>query len=615
MNDSIYKATSSDIDSKIKILDNDSSAAVALEEENIGYIMGEPNNQNQSLTTKIIKLAYTVIVPILLFYLIFKTIELEKNNEVLRGLVIKYQDSTEMLNRDILDASKLAESEYEELNEDNQKVEFLEESLEKVEKEKEEAESKREIIQNKYKKNNENLDIIAVDLKIKEHKLDKEALQIKHEKEAFEKKLKKFKEEQEKTMDEKSKFKVDFQGEGNIKYRQKESEKEKNLIENIVAPETVNVCVNFKVQSTNPRVASLFFINFLRNFGGYSNFVFENKQVYSYEVSKKLIETSPKIKALVDKGKKETCDPSWPKLGLISFKNYKGGGGISEKIARYYGKKESATFIGDELCTLKGYGNDPSIFALGRQYYSKKYKDLLWIPLGPRFEIPYISDIERQSDPLKRKYTVGFIGSKSTSERKVIADMFNTKKKSAKYKTLARSYVRIQHHWIRDHADESNMDGNKKDENKSPSEFRDFLLNSTFALALRGNNYETFRLWEAIEAGSIPIIEVGKNYNSNSQTTKSTCQGSFDKLLETNPPFLILNSWSELPTRLEKEFQNPEGIRDRHRRLLLWRKKFWTDLSKKIDCALFKDHERLVELHHEKDHRIDLSKIIENRCS
>jgi hypothetical protein len=66
-----------------------------------------------------------------------------------------------------------------------------------------------------------------------------------------------------------------------------------------------------------------------------------------------------------------------------------------------------------------------------------------------------------------------------------------------------------------------------------PVSYAAFLCMSRFALAPSGNSPETIRLYDALEAGAIPIM------------LRSAYVNAPDAL--DNPPFLLLDNWSELP--------------------------------------------------------------------
>jgi hypothetical protein len=68
-----------------------------------------------------------------------------------------------------------------------------------------------------------------------------------------------------------------------------------------------------------------------------------------------------------------------------------------------------------------------------------------------------------------------------------------------------------------------------------------WMENTRFALVPRGRSAETIRLYDALELGSIPI----------------TLRHAFISKVMPDAPFVILNSWNELPIWFEAESKHP----------------------------------------------------------
>jgi hypothetical protein len=98
-----------------------------------------------------------------------------------------------------------------------------------------------------------------------------------------------------------------------------------------------------------------------------------------------------------------------------------------------------------------------------------------------------------------------------------------------------------------------------------PLSYAAFLGSARFALVPGGNSPETVRLYDALEAGAIPIM------------LKSPFVHAPDAL--DNPPFLLLNSWSELPAAYEP-FTNANApavvasLEAKRREIVNWWSKF-----------------------------------------
>lgn len=115
-------------------------------------------------------------------------------------------------------------------------------------------------------------------------------------------------------------------------------------------------------------------------------------------------------------------------------------------------------------------------------------------------------------------------------------------------------------------------------------EYRRNLLDSTFALAPWGNNPESMRLYEALEAGAIPISQ---NY--------STIDADKDFIHHGLPgwPCPVVNNWAEAPALVEAYLSNETALLNLQADMVSW----WTsfkgtlqqDVKLKIDRA-FLDH-------------------------
>jgi hypothetical protein len=94
------------------------------------------------------------------------------------------------------------------------------------------------------------------------------------------------------------------------------------------------------------------------------------------------------------------------------------------------------------------------------------------------------------------------------------------------------------------------------------SAYRDVLLDSVFTLCPQGHSPETFRLFEAAEAGSIPIVEIGGSVFAQSEEALSgggatneinpeanlsgACVNPWRPFLESQAPFIWVKDWADV---------------------------------------------------------------------
>lgn len=113
----------------------------------------------------------------------------------------------------------------------------------------------------------------------------------------------------------------------------------------------------------------------------------------------------------------------------------------------------------------------------------------------------------------------------------------------------------------------------------SESEYRDALLQSSFTLCPLGPAQDSYRFWEAIEAGSIPVV-----LRQDRRSRQATCPAPFADVLATTPPIVLMDSWDDLPIYMESMTMN--DIATRQKALAQWNEDFWKKLVESLDSAV-----------------------------
>ena len=75
----------------------------------------------------------------------------------------------------------------------------------------------------------------------------------------------------------------------------------------------------------------------------------------------------------------------------------------------------------------------------------------------------------------------------------------------------------------------------------TPTRYRDELRNSVYTLVPAGHSPECFRLWEAIQQGSIPIVEHIKYEDED-----AACRLPLTPFERSGAPIVYLDSWEAL---------------------------------------------------------------------
>lgn len=328
------------------------------------------------------------------------------------------------------------------------------------------------------------------------------------------------------------------------------------------------VCI--RAAHVNQHHASRFYRDFYRQFGGHVKYYLGPEMWHHVAKSDEL-----KNSGLYPN--KTPCDKKWPVLFLVhqneedlDLKDYPPGHPVIRMV------------VGDEACRCQNCDGEKVVF---REFGSSKFpKKLMNIPLGPRFEFRLTNKLMRTADPIQRQYPFNFVGSSVGPARSAMLKAL--KNNAKKYTWIKDGLVSTTDRWFRNPG--THQGGMK------PSAYHKLLLNSTFTLCPKGFNFDTYRMYEAIESGSIPVLDVGPTYRSDQSTHRSMCQGPLDSFIKTKAPFIFLEGWQELPRRLNEELSNPEALRKRQADMLVWRKKYFSDIAKNIECRIFQHQKKIT---------------------
>jgi len=305
------------------------------------------------------------------------------------------------------------------------------------------------------------------------------------------------------------------------------------------------------VRAINPRIGSLFVLNYLEEFGS----------KYHYVLSKPLLRL---IAPFVDSGAfpretfdrflEEPCQKEWPVLQIVLPATL-------QLPIRYPGM---IILAGDEKCECVTCPTDDRISI--RQYHSIKL-DMPYLPLGPRFEfLPPRGPLKL---PSEREYLFNFIGAPTSYSRRALVKMLRGPLGPT------GGFVHMTPIWRKDPGSKGYI---------APPEYRKVLLNSQFTLCPQGHNPEAFRIFEAVDSGSIPIIALDSEYN------RHVCEDAFRPLIESGAPFVWLNSWRDLNGKLEELRQDPELVTQMQANMAKWRTEFWTATTEKLE-TLFQEYQ------------------------
>jgi len=206
----------------------------------------------------------------------------------------------------------------------------------------------------------------------------------------------------------------------------------------------------------------------------------------------------------------------------------------------------------DEYCTYNPFDIPNTSLMYHGFYHFELFKNnkVLWTPLGVRKIFPRVLPHEILP-PTNRAYAFSLIVSLSTSSSR--AELAKIARRIA-----VPSFIHTIEEWS------GNFTGYL-----GPEEYKKKLLNSVFTLSPRGHNPECYRMYEACETGSIPIIE-----EWSAPANEQHCDGAFEPFYRSNAPFIYIKDWSKLGSLLKTWLEDPVALLQKQKDVMEWYFKF-----------------------------------------
>eukprot|EP01035_Chromulina_nebulosa_P034291 gene34291-45997_t len=257
-----------------------------------------------------------------------------------------------------------------------------------------------------------------------------------------------------------------------------------------------------------------------------------------------------------------------------------------------FSKPVKRIVTGDEECDCKfsDCGIFPNMKAVvARQYFSEKLmpqwefggsfksrpNSIAFIPLGPRYDFGLIHQSLKATDyyPANRTWLFNLIISPTSESRKRLVKVINSTSFSKSLKSPIPYFMNVASHW-------HGKFGAAAPDTINSTTYKQILLNSFFTLCPNGNNPESFRIYEAVEAGSIPILALDSEYTSHA------CKNAFLPFIKYGAPFVFIKDWKLLPKTLAMYIKYPEKVANLQRRLKPWYMQFMANVSKQLENTL-----------------------------
>ncbi|CAH1392920.1 unnamed protein product [Nezara viridula] len=217
-------------------------------------------------------------------------------------------------------------------------------------------------------------------------------------------------------------------------------------------------------------------------------------------------------------------------------------------------KKTAIILLGNEKCQnhwilpyMKSKGGMIDVLFLVYDSILIDNKEIFQWPLGVAtyrgFPNLDYNQIKHVTSP--RKYKCNFMGTVYKNSSREIVDALL---KTSRLRNIC--YLSTRHKWLPNESEESR------------AEYLSILQDSDFTLNPVGENTECYRIYEAVELGSIPIVE--------DNMTPGLCVSSLRLLKKFNPPFVFVKNWKNLHEVLQTDNLNLENIIEQRVKLLLW---------------------------------------------
>mmetsp|Transcript_11045 Transcript_11045/g.19493 ORF Transcript_11045/g.19493 Transcript_11045/m.19493 type:complete len:180 (+) Transcript_11045:723-1262(+) len=165
-----------------------------------------------------------------------------------------------------------------------------------------------------------------------------------------------------------------------------------------------------------------------------------------------------------------------------------------------------------------------------------------------------------------------------------MTDYFMKQSTRKKYPFLEKGIFNVKRKWDKDLTNKKYV---------HPRDYRMILLNSTFTLCPSGKNVEAFRIYEAVEAGSIPVLALDSFYQKGRH-----CKQGFQPLIDAGAPFIFIENWHDWPELMMELLKDPEALDRRQKDIARWRIKYWTKVRAQVECVVLREHNRRADVNH-----------------
>lgn len=282
----------------------------------------------------------------------------------------------------------------------------------------------------------------------------------------------------------------------------------------------------------------------------------------------------------VIKSSAESCPWGWPRVRLVPYVKCCTTLRKTTQSITYALKMYDVIIVtGDEYCAVKdkrvhyrqyygtgmmGNGASPPFIKYPLLTSSSESdeptsgeKFSYFLPLGPRSEFGKVAKTDVVQPSNTRKYVYNFLGSTTSYSRKKLRTILFNDLKTGQPEEKFPSFVHVTDKWhVKITKDSGYVD---------PAQYRKVLFNSQFTLCPIGHNPEAYRIYEACEAGSIPILSLDRYYG------RHECKDAYAPFVDAGAPFVFLKGgWPQLEKFLNTKASNATWVSERQVAVRSW---------------------------------------------
>lgn len=257
----------------------------------------------------------------------------------------------------------------------------------------------------------------------------------------------------------------------------------------------------------------------------------------------------------------------WPDNSLLVITGDEiGNWGLGNGERRFGPHGPGRPFSTNETAPFKHIILPSYVFPIFKQYHHYKQEasfgsNVRFIPLGSRNEFPSTNTRLLIDAPL-RKFVYSFMAAITDGSR---AKVYSILMNDTVFREEQR-FVKVSQNW---HASANN------EAYVSPKHYQEIMQQSSFAICPKGHSVEQFRIYEAIESGAIPVMELKDGYLAQHLPSEYL-----------SSPMLFVDRWDHVLMHMRELWDTPEALKARQVALLKWYKGFMQAKVRELEIVL-----------------------------